>query len=147
MNHDPNGAIVFTGAPCCIFDGPAIPEAIREWPRENLRDYGGACRNPDGTVRHFLHTWDEGKRMLQRCTRCGALFLFQKSEYHAYKDDYYSDWFQVDNEATAELINATLDGFAIEREYRAPAVFVTNGTVSFRNVRRIADGVHGDLGQ
>jgi hypothetical protein len=43
-----------------------------------------------------------------------GLFLVQFSEYHGPEDDYYTDWFQVDDEASAELINATWNGFTIE---------------------------------
>jgi hypothetical protein len=127
------GSIHFTGKKCCLFDHADAGEVIRGGFLEKVKNYGDAYLNRDGSVRHYLFTWDDGGRMLQRCTKCGALFLVQFSEYHGPEDCYYSDWFQVDDEATAELINATWNGFVIESAYDAPAIFGSGGAYHFRN--------------
>jgi len=59
--------------------------------------------------------------------------LYQWSEYHSRDDGHYSDWFQVDDEATVEPINATWDGFQIERSYHAPAILASKGTCRLQN--------------
>lgn len=128
--------IHFTGTKCCLFDYGDAAQAAQNMSLEKVEDCGRAYMNADGTVRHWLFTWDDGRRTLQRCTRCGALFLVQHSEFHSSgedDDDYYTDWFQVDDEAAAELINATWDGFALESRYDGPGISKTNGRYAFRS--------------
>ena len=127
--------IHFTSKKCCLFSHRSpIAASGQAETLEHVKDYGSVYRDPDGTIRHRLHTWDEGERCLRRCPECGALFLVQFSEYHGLEDDdYYTDWFQVDDEATAELINATWDGFALEFRYDGLSLLKTNGRYAYRN--------------
>jgi hypothetical protein len=132
-------AIHFTGKRCHLFDYADAKEAASNMSMERIKEYGKVYLNADGSIRHWLYTWDNGWRVLQRCQECGALFLVQFSEFHDYvqghdNDSYYTDWFQVDDESSAELINATWDGFAIESRYDGPAIFETDGAYAFRNI-------------
>lgn len=80
--------------------------------RKIVRKYGDRCGD------HFLHTWDDGYRILYQCTLCGGFSLGQFSEFHGMEnDDYYSDYFPVDGPEDAERINAEYDGERIEEEF------------------------------
>lgn len=75
-----------------------------------IKDYG------DFAYGHNLHTWDDGKRLLARCRKCGGYILIQKSEFHGYgsDDSYYTDLFPVEDEEEAEELNRKYDGFSLE---------------------------------
>ena len=107
---------------CCVFsytDAKTAGSHIS--PLEIIENYGDAFYNPDGTVKHFLHTWDDGERYLARCKKCGALFLVQDSEFHSMsensEDTYYTDYFQVSSREEAIAYNEKYNGFDIEKYY------------------------------
>ena len=115
---------------CKGFDLPTAKEAYEHF-HGNLTmicDYGDKCNG------HYLHTWDDGKRLLCRCDACGGLVLVQESEYHGDEcDDYYTDYFPVASPQQAELLNEEYGGFQLEQEWKDKAVFSTNGHISGRN--------------
>lgn len=116
----------FEGSECCIFSNEltAKQKLIK---MVIIKRYGDTFYNADKSVKHYLHTWDDGGRYLIQCPQCGAYFLVQKSEFHSSEDSYYTDWFQVESIQYAEMINEELSGFDIEMEYDAPTFFETNG--------------------
>lgn len=119
-----NSIYRFTGIRCCIFeDENTAKDKLNSMPI--TKKYGDTFS--DGLKTHYLHTWDDGERYLKKCPNCGAYFLVQKSEYHGAEDSYYTDWFQVEGEEHAELLNEKLNGFEIERKYHTFAFFSTNG--------------------
>jgi len=54
---------------CCLFSYPTADAAAKHMNFEVVEDYGG-----DGEG----YSWDDGRRALIRCNKCGALFLRQK---------------------------------------------------------------------
>lgn len=76
-----------------------------------LEEFGDYCNG------HYLHTWDDGHRYLCKCPACNALLLVQVSEFHAYDDAYYKDFFAVASREEAIALNEQYDGWQIEREY------------------------------
>ena len=62
----------------------------------------------------YLHTWDDGERILFRCKECGGYFLYQTSEYHGRDDSYYHDFFPVTGPEEAESLNRRWNGWQIE---------------------------------
>ena len=129
INTDDDREIKFTGKKCCVFNNhKTAREKLGNMPI--IKIYGDTEYNEDKSVKHYLHTCDDGYRSLIRCQHCGAYFLVQKSEFHHFSggdDSYYTDWFQVNDENHAELLNDAYDGYQIEREYAGPAFFSTNG--------------------
>ena len=100
---------------------------------EIVEDYG------DRAYGHFLHTWDDGKRMLARCRTCGGFILIQKSEFHSFSDDddsYYTDYFPVEDEKEADYLNKMYDGFAIEKAFPKRYLCMTNGRLHWSKGRR-----------
>ena len=86
-------------------------EHIRQG-RKIIKNYG------DRYGSNYLHTWDEGNRILYQCTLCGGFILGQFSEFHGVEDDdYYTDYFPVDGPEDAERINAEYDGERIEEKF------------------------------
>jgi len=105
---------------CCLFSYPTAEEAAKNMQFEVVEDYGFAFYNPDGSVKHYLYTWDDGHRELLRCKRCGALFLRQSSEYHDMSggdDCYYTDYYPVSNHEEALAYNEKYNGFTLERSF------------------------------
>lgn len=124
--------IRFTGEKCCLFNSDDAAQAFKNRSFEDVKDYGDVYRDADGSIKHQLHSMSYGGRTLKQCKRCGALFLVQFSALRL--DDSYSDlWFQVDDETTAELINATWDGFEIAEQYDGPCMVHANEVFSFIN--------------
>ena len=108
---------------CKAFEMKDPAEAWEHMRLDIIRDYG------DCAYGHFLHTWDDGKRMLARCRNCGGFILIQKSEFHAFTDgddSYYSDYFPVENEEEADRLNMMFDGFAIEKCFPKRYLCMTN---------------------
>ncbi len=104
---------------CCLFQCASADEAARSRDFEVVEDYGDTYCDSDGNAVHYLHSWDDGCRMLVRCRKCGALFLMQKSEFHSLKEDrYYIDYFAISSREEALVLNAAYDGFAMERSYK-----------------------------
>ena len=103
------------GHPCIGFkEGRAI-DAFEHFRGnlETVEDYGDRCGE------HFLHTWDDGRRILLRCKACGGYVLLQKSEFHSFSDDdsYYNDYFPVSGPEEAAELNRKYDGFGIESKF------------------------------
>lgn len=86
---------------------------------ETIEDFGDYCSG------HYLHTWDDGHRYLCRCPECEALILVQFSEFHAYDDAYYKDYFHVNSREEAIELNEKYDGYEIEKEYELKHIFRT----------------------
>lgn len=84
---------------CCIFDHKDAQEAILNFDRKIVKDLGDRVYNNDGSVKHRTHMWSTGGRVVVSCTNCGALFLYQCSEYDGYNsgnpDMDYEDYFLV----------------------------------------------------
>lgn len=103
--------IVTTAKACAAFEMQSPAEAWKHMDYQIIEDFG------DYAYGHHLHTWDDGKRMLVRCKRCGGYILIQKSEFHGYDDDYYTDYFPVSGMAEACRLNKAYDGYEIERKF------------------------------
>ncbi len=109
---------------CHVFDQKDAETAWKHMDLEIISDYG------DYEYGHFLHTWDDGKRMLAKCKICGGLILIQRSEYHSFSDDddcYYTDYFPVEDKEEAEKLNKMYDGFEIEKSFSERYLCKTNG--------------------
>ncbi len=122
-----NGMYSFRGQRCCIFEFDNIDKAMKAMDFELIKSHGDTYVNEDGSIKHYLHTWDDGERSLVRCKKCGAYFIRQFSEFHAFNDSYYTDWFQVESPSVAEKLNEVYDGWKIEKEYTSPRISKTNG--------------------
>ncbi len=86
-----------------------------------IEEYGDFCNG------HYLHTWDEGYRSLCECPECNALVLVQKSEFHGYDDDYYTDYFAIASRKEAAESYDELEDF--ECPYCNETVSVTESDV------------------
>ena len=83
---------------------------------------------------HSLFTWDDGGRVLAKCSRCGGYILIQSSEYHSFTDEpdgYYTDYFPVSSPGEADDLNRRYDGFEIEFEFKERYLMETNGELSW----------------
>ena len=99
---------------------------------EHIKDFTIVKEYGSSAYGHPLHTWDRGERYLIRCNKCGGFILVQSSEYHGFgDDDDYVDYFPVENEDEAEMLNKKYDGFAIETEFTGRYLMKTNGRVSW----------------
>ncbi|MDD3417605.1 MAG: hypothetical protein EOM11_06315 [Erysipelotrichia bacterium] len=121
-----NGEFSYDGQRSCLFEHDNVEEAEKAMDFETIKEYGDKFLNEDGSVKHYLHTWDDGERELLRCKKCGAFFIRQDSEYHSFDDSYYTDWFQVESPAMAEKLNEVYNGWQLEQEYHAPSILRTN---------------------
>lgn len=104
-----------------LMDDPRVAHdhINRNW--EFVESYG------DFAYGHWLHTWDDGKRILGRCKSCGAYILCQRSEFHGMEDDdCYTDYFPVADAAEADALNRSCDGFEIERTFSRRHLLKTN---------------------
>ncbi len=111
---------------CCLFQYATAEEAAQNRDFEVLENYGDIYFDSNGNAVHFLHTWDDGYRLLVRCKRCGALFLLQRSEFHGIEDSYYTDYFAVADREEALKLNAVYGGFTIEQEFTGLRIWSTN---------------------
>ena len=84
-----------------------------------LEDFGDYCNG------HYLHTWDDGHRYLCKCPECDALVLVQFSEFHAYDDSYYKDYFAVSSREETISLNEKYDGWRIEKDYKGKRIYKT----------------------
>ncbi len=118
---------------CCIFSEMEVAEEA--W--EHLREYEKIADFGDEAYGHCLYTWDDGKRVLVRCKKCGGYILIQKSEYHGFSDDdsYYTDYFPVDTPEEADELNRNYDGFSIEMEFPKRYLMRTNGELSWSKTK------------
>ena len=116
------------GKKCLAFDMEDVGEAWKHMELEIIEDYG------DRAYGHFLHMWDDGKRMLGRCRKCGGYVLVQKSEFHSFTDgddSYYSDYFPVSGREEADSLNRQFNGSEIERAFPERYLRVTNLRLSW----------------
>ena len=99
--------------PCIAFSMTDAKEAMAHTEnREAVIRYSWQCNG------HLLHTWDDGERILFRCSTCGGYILVQLSDFHGMGDDeYFVDYFLVSNEKEAEDLNPKHDGFEIEEAF------------------------------
>ncbi len=110
---------------CCIFSLKQVNN--QDIDLEFLEDFGDTYYNEAGEVVHYLHTWDEGRRILAVCRKCGELVLRQSSEFHSYEDSYYESLFPVDSREEALYLNKTYGGYDLEMKYSGWKLFQTNG--------------------
>ncbi|MCL2526507.1 MAG: hypothetical protein FWE46_05640 [Coriobacteriia bacterium] len=108
---------------CCLFANQTPAEAEKHMAFELIEEYGRAFYATDGTIKHYLFTRDDGYRELQRCRRCGALFLHQHSEHHSPNgaNNYYDDYFQVASHEEALALNEDYGGFGLEKSFTGPS--------------------------
>jgi hypothetical protein len=107
---------------CKAFEMKDARAAREHMDYEIIKDYG------DYAYGHYLHTWDDGKRLLARCKNCGGYILIQSSEFHgAYDDDdYYVDFFPVESPEQADELNRLYSGFEIESSFPSRYLMMTN---------------------
>lgn len=114
------------GHACIAF---SMSSAFEAWKHmdgyEVIERYGEQCNG------HWLHTWDDGERLLVRCRSCGGYILVQKSEFHGREDDYYTDYFPVASSEEAHALNEWFDGFSIEEGFPDRFLMSTNGRLSW----------------
>lgn len=70
-----NGEFSYDGQRSCLFEHDNVEEAEKAMDFETIKEYGDKFLNEDGSVKHYLHTWDDGERELLRCKKCGAFFI------------------------------------------------------------------------
>jgi len=94
---------------CCVFSFKDVQTAIKHFNHQTIMDLGKKVCNEDGTVKHLTYMWDRGGRSVISCKTCGAIFLYQWSEYDGYSieqnDIIYEDYFLVKNLEEAVDIN------------------------------------------
>lgn len=115
---------------CCVFDIEKAAKAGKALDFEVIERYGDWCNG------HPMYCWDDGGRSLVRCKKCGALMLVQRSEYHAFDDDYYTDYFPVADREEALRFNNDYSGFALEEKYPGIYLMETNGKYSWANRKK-----------
>lgn len=97
---------------------------------ELIKKYDPKPKNDDGSIKWFLYRWDDGKsgyRSLVRCRECGSFFLVQCYKLNKFSDKadiLYEDWYAVDNEAQADLLNGKYTG--VQLEHKLKEVYRTN---------------------
>ena len=114
------------------------PRAAYQHIRNN---YSIQKRYGDYAYGHYLYTWDEGYRVLSRCSECGAFILVQVSEFHSFTgdDSYYTDYFPVDGPEEAEKLNRDYNGFEIETKFPHRYLMETNSHLSWSNGSKPAE--------
>lgn len=117
----------------------SLADAWNHMQYEIVKNYG------DFAYGHYLHTWDDGERMLARCKNCGGYILIQGSEFHSFSDEsgdsYYTDFFPVEGPEDAERLNREFDGFRIEREFPSRYLCMTNLRLHWSQAKK--GGPHG----
>lgn len=106
-----------TSFPCHIYEIADAKEAYGSFRGELIKEYGDAVTLDDGTVLHDNYMWDDGRRSLVRCKKCGGLLIMQSSEFHSFTDSpdgYYQDWIPVASEKEADLLNILLGAMEME---------------------------------
>lgn len=100
-------------AKCIGFQMENVTDAFWHMDYEVVEDYG------ERAYGHYLYTWDEGRRFLGRCKKCGGYILIQRSEFHSFvgEDSCYTDYFPVDSAREADELNQKYDGFEIENKF------------------------------
>lgn len=101
---------------------------------EMIKEYDPQPKNTNGSIRWFLYRWDDGKtgvRRLNRCRKCGALYLVQAyhlNKFSPYKDIQFEDWYWVESEEEAENANKIYTGLQWEVTH-VPAMRCRNDEV------------------
>ena len=91
---------------------------------EDVKKYDPKPKNSDGSIKWFLYRWDDGKngcRKLVRCRECGSFYLVQCYKLNKFSnnsDILYEDWYAVDNEAQADLLNRNYTGVQLEHKMK-----------------------------
>ena len=116
--------IVENVKPCCIFSYAYAPTAIKHFEYEVLEDFGKIVFNEDGTIKHYTYTWDRGSRSAVRCKKCGAVFLYQWTEF---SDEYYGNYFLVKDLDEAILLNNNYSGFELEMGFKGLKLWTIDG--------------------
>ena len=103
---------------CCIFSYDTAEEAMAQKPFKEVENFGNKHLNPDGTVKQWLHSGENGDRSLVKCDRCGALFLWQSS-YMTWGNDtvYHEIILPVNNRNTVMKLNENCNGWVLEGNY------------------------------
>lgn len=116
-------------ASCVGFDMVDVRDALDHMRYEVIENYG------DCAYGHYLHTWDDGKRLLARYKNCGGYILIQRSEYHSITGDdgYYTDYFPVGSPRDADALNREFNGFGIESRFTRRYLMETNGQWHWSN--------------
>jgi hypothetical protein len=119
--------IVENVKPCCIFSYADAPTAIKHFEYEVLENFGKIVCNEDGTIKHYTYIWDRGGRSAVRCKKCGAVFLYQWTEFDGYylgkSDEYYENYFLVKDLDEAILLNNNYSGFKLEMGFKGLKVW------------------------
>jgi len=105
---------------CCIFDYEDAPTAFKNFKYNVIKDIGKTVYTEDGKPKHSAHTWHSGGRKIVQCIKCGAIFVYQHSEYwpnNGDPDSYYYDYFLVDSIEQANFLNDKFDGWELERSF------------------------------
>lgn len=98
-----------------------------------IKRYDPKPKNSDGSIKWFLYRWDDGKngyRKLVRCKKCGRFYLVQCYRLNKFSDNsdiQYEDWYPVEDEAEADLLNRKYTGIELEHKmeevYRSQSQF------------------------
>lgn len=114
-------------AKCIAFKMKDVNEAFAHM------DYELVCNYGDYANGHYLHTWDDGERLLVKCRNCGGYALIQRSEFHNFSgcDSYYTDYFPVDSETKAKEYNQKYDGYDLENEFKGKYMVKDNGRIGW----------------
>lgn len=97
-----------------------------------VEHYGAECNGK------CLHVFDEGRRYLAKCRRCGGFILVQKSELHGPEDDdYYADYFPVTGPDQAHALNKRFDGYEIECSFGSRFLMTTNMRIHWSKMHEI----------
>ena len=98
---------------CCMFSYPTAEEAGRNFKFEVIEEFS-ACD-------YTYYSWNDRTQRLEKCKKCGALFLHEHFEFKAmrYEDNdyYYSVWYPV-NDREEALAYSKYDGRVLNRSYK-----------------------------
>lgn len=113
---------------CCIFSYADAPTAMKHFEREAIKEFGSTVYNSDGTVKHSTYCWDAGYRKVVRCKKCGAIFLYQWSEFHDTmgNDAYYDHYFSVESLEEAIFLNEKYNGFRLVFDFKGLKLWTFN---------------------
>ena len=91
---------------------------------ELIKKYDPKPKNSDGSIKWFLYRWDDGKngyRKLVRCKECGNFYLIQCYKLNKFSDNadtLFEDWYAVDSEEQADLLNKNYTGVQLEHKMK-----------------------------
>ena len=103
---------------CCLFSYDTVDEAVKNMGFEEIENYGGSGEG---------YSWNDGRRALIRCGKCGALFLRQDQEFlsMSYADDSirYVYLFPFATRQEAMEYNAKYKGFEWVNSYSSQKIW------------------------